>query len=254
MSFLNKIIKNKTLYGMSIVIILWYLLHIGVKSNVVPGPYYTIKRFIIIFPGILSFHIMASFLRILVAVTISILIGVPIGLWIGINKKADSIITPIVYILYPLPKIAFLPIFMILFGIGDAAKIILIVTIIIFQILLAVRDGVKEIPKELFYSVSTAGVSKLGLYRHLILPAVFPKLFSGLRISIGISISALFFAENFATNYGIGYFIMNSWTMVDYLDMFSGILALSLLGLFLLGSIDIVERKVCPWIFVNSIS
>ena len=252
MKHLKEIIKNKTFYGMMMVLLLWYLLHLTIKSNVIPSPYETIKRFTVLFPNTLFFHILASLLRVIIAVSVSLLIGVPLGLWSGINKRIDSIISPIIYILYPLPKIAFLPIFMILFGIGDTSKIILIITIIIFQIVIAVRDGVKEIPKELFYSVSSIGVSRIGIYIHLIFPAVVPKFISALRISIGISISALFFAENFATSYGIGYFIMNAWTMVDYQDMFSGILALSLLGLILLRTIDIIEKIVCPWIHLKN--
>ncbi len=251
MNSLKRIINNKTIYGILMVCLIWYVLHITIKSNVVPGPYETIERFIIILPSVLSLHLLASLYRIIIAIIISILIGVPIGLWIGLNKRADSIISPIVYILYPLPKIAFLPIFMILLGIGDSAKVTLIISIIIFQILIAVRDGVKEIQKELFYSVRSLGVTSIGIYRHLIFPAILSRLISGLRISLGISISALFFAENFATTYGIGYYIMNAWTMVDYLDMFSGILGLSLLGLFLLRVLDFLEKKLCPWIFLE---
>ncbi|MCQ1531578.1 ABC transporter permease [Lutispora saccharofermentans] len=250
MKIFKRGINDKTVYGILMVCFLWYMLHITIKSNVIPGPYETVKRFIALLPGVLSMHLLASFGRIAAAIAVSMLLGVPLGLWIGMNNRGDAIISPIVYILYPLPKIAFLPIFMILLGIEDLSKITLIVTIIIFQILIAVRDGVKEIPKELFYSVSSLGVSGVGIYRHLIMPAVMPKLISGLRISLGISISTLFFAENFATTYGIGYYIMNAWTMVDYLDMFSGILGLSLLGLFLLTALDIVERKLCPWIFL----
>ena len=242
----------RTLYGVCMVFFLWQVLHFFLRSPVVPSPYRVLGRFFILMPNSLFFHLSASFMRILTALGFSLLIGVPFGLWTGMNQKADGVISPIIYILYPLPKIAFLPIFMILFGIGDASKILLIITIIIFQILLAVRDGVKEIPKELFYSVRTLGVSSIGMYRHLILPAVVPRLISGLRISIGISISALFFAENFATHYGIGYYIMNAWTMVDYLDMFSGILALSCLGFLLLKGLDFFERLLCPWLFAKS--
>ncbi len=251
MNSLKKIKNDKTLYGIFMVFLIWYGLHIGIKSNVVPSPYETVKQFISIFSNVLSVHILASLYRILIAILLSLLIGVPLGLWIGMNARVDSVISPIVYILYPLPKIAFLPIFMILMGIGDLSKITLIISIIIFQILLAVRDGVKEIEKELFYSVFSLGVSKLGVYRHLILPAILPRLISGLRISLGISISALFFAENFATTYGIGYFIMNAWIMVDYLDMFAGILGLSLIGLFLLKALDFLEKRLCPWVFLE---
>lgn len=252
MKTLTKLFKNKTIYAMIVLFLLWQIVHLLIESNVVPGPYETIQSFVFLLPSIFSFHIFASLFRVLIALSMSLFIGVPIGLLTGLNQKLDSLIAPIIYILYPLPKIAFLPIFMILFGIGDLSKIILIITIIIFQILLSVRDGVKEIPKELFYSVTSLGVTSMDMYRHLVLPAVLPKLFSGLRISIGISISALFFAENFATDYGIGYYIMNAWTMVDYQDMFSGILALSLLGLILLKILDLVEKKLCPWLFVEN--
>jgi len=251
MKIVERILKNKTLYGIIIVVIMWYVLHISIESSVIPSPYNTVKRFAHLIPEVLSVHLLASLGRIMIAIAISIIIGVPLGLWIGMNKKADSIISPVIYILYPLPKIAFLPVFMILLGIGNTAKVTLIVTIIIFQMLIGVRDGVKEIPKELFYSVISMGVSRAGMYKHLIMPAVLPRLFSALRLSLGISISTLFFAENFATTYGIGYYIMNAWIMVDYLDMFAGILGLSLLGLLLLRFLDFLERKLCPWVFLK---
>ena len=127
------------------------------------------------------------------------------------------------------------------------------ITIIIFPILLAARDGVREIPRELFISVKSLGLNRLQTTRELVLPAVLPKLISALRISIGISISVLFFAENFATTYGLGYFIMNSWAMVDYKEMFAGILALSLLGILIFKLIDRLEKKVCPWIFIHEL-
>lgn len=252
MKMVNNIIRNKTLYGLLMVLVMWYILNFTINSRVVPSPHETGKEFIVALQGELLLHVLTSTMRIIIAIVVSLVIGVPLGLWIGRNNAADSVISPIIYILYPLPKIAFLPIFMILFGIGDLSKILLIISIIIFQILIAARDGVKEIPKELFFSVSTMGVSKVGMYRHLILPAVLPKLLTGLRISVGISISALFFSENFATRYGIGYYIMNGWTMVDYEDMFVGILALSFLGMLLFKGLDSLEKKICPWIYVSN--
>ena len=119
------------------------------------------------------------------AILISLVAGSLIGLWIGMSKKADELISPVVYILYPIPKIAFLPILMILFGLGNTPKIVLIITIVIFQIIVAVRDGVKEIPKELFYSVLSLGLNKMQIYRHLIIPYVLPKIITAVRISVG---------------------------------------------------------------------
>lgn len=127
---------------------------------------------------------------------------------------------------------------------------ILIITIIFFQILLAARDGTKEITKELLDSARSLKLNQRQIYSNVILPAVLPKMISALRISIGISLSTLFFAENYATHYGIGYFIMNSWIMVDYVAMFAGIMAISILGIGIFKLIDLLERKLCPWLYL----
>lgn len=251
MKGIKGMLKSKTLYGASVVLVIWYILSISLKSNVIPSPYETFITFFKLMGENLLTHTAVSIYRISIAILISLLIGVPLGLCIGLNNSADKLISPITYILYPLPKIAFLPIFMMLFGLGDSSKIILIITIIVFPILIAARDGVREIPKELFYSVESLGLSQWEIYKNLVLPAVLPKIISSLRISVGISISALFFAENFATTYGIGYLIMNAWSMVDYPQMFAGILTLSLMGLLIFKMIDLTERKLCPWIFIN---
>lgn len=251
MKRLKAILSNKILYASFIILLFWYLLHLAVASSAIPSPFTTIANFIEIFPDILCLHLLVSLGRIAAAVFISLLLGSLVGLWIGVSKKADELITPIVYILYPLPKIAFLPILMILFGLGNTPKIVLIIIIIIFQIIIAARDGVREIPKELFYSVLSLGLRRMEIYRHLIIPAVLPKIITSLRISTGVSISVLFFGENFATTYGIGYFIMNSWLMANYVEMFSGILALSILGLILFKLIDIAENKLCRWIKIG---
>lgn len=250
-NYLKLLVTNKTLYGSVIVLLFWYVLHLTINSSIIPSPYNTFKSFICSFPKVLLPHLLASLLRITAAVGISLILGGAIGLWIGMNQKADELVTPVVYILYPLPKIAFLPVLMILFGLGDTPKILLIVIIIIFQIIMAVRDGVKEISKELFYSVLSLGLSRFQVYKHLIIPAVLPKTFTALRISVGVSISVLFFGENFSTTYGIGYFIMNSWIMVNYLEMFSGILALGIMGLLIFKLLDLLESRLCKWVKIG---
>jgi NitT/TauT family transport system permease protein len=243
--------RSRTLYGLAAILLVWYILHIVIKSSIIPSPYATVAEFIRLIRGDMLLHVLYSFMRILTAVSISMVLGVSLGLLTGMSKAADFIISPIAYVLYPLPKIAFLPVFMILFGLGDITKIILITTIIFFQIMLATRDGVREIPKELAFSVRSLGLNRWQTYLHLVFPAVLPKIISALRISIGISIAALFFSENFATRYGIGYFIMNCWIMADYVGMFAGILMLSIMGALIFKGIDAAEKALCPWIFIN---
>ena len=235
------------LYGIAMVVILWWLLSFAIGSNMVPTPYDTLKELVKLFQKDFLFHIIYSFYRIISSVTMSLLIGIPVGILLGVNKYIDKIVSPITYLLYPIPKIAFLPIFMVVFGIGDKSKIILMITIIIFQIIIVTKDGVKEIDKDILISAKVMHFDGIDMITKVILPAILPKVFSALRVSIGIAISALFFSENYATRYGLGYFIMNSWSMVDYRGMFAGVLALSIMSLIIFKVIDYLEKKICLW-------
>ena len=237
----------KSLYGVIIIIVLWYLLSLGIGTNMVPTPKSTLLELIRLMQNDFIYHILYSLYRILGAILISLIIGIPLGILIGRSTVFDKIISPIVYLLYPIPKIAFLPIFMVMFGIGDKSKIILMVTIIVFQILIVTRDAVNEIDNDVLISAKVMKFSKVDTITKVILPSISPKVFSSLRVSIGIAISALFFSENYATKYGLGYYIMNSWSMVDYKGMFAGILALSIMSLIIFKIIDLLEIKICPW-------
>ncbi|MBU9720620.1 MULTISPECIES: ABC transporter permease [Bacillaceae] len=247
----NFFLQHKGIYGTVVIIILWYIFHYLLQTAIIPSPIETIMEFFRLLQRDLLLHMFASLYRILVAGIISLILGVSIGLYLGLNEKIDQYFSPMIYLLYPIPKIAFLPVLMILFGLGNLSKIMLITIIIFFQILVTTRDSVKGLNKEWFYSIRSLGASKFQLYQHLVLPAVLPKLFTAIRISIGTSIAVLFFAENFATTYGIGYFIMNSWTRVDYVQMFAGILAISLLGLLIFKGIDLLEKHLCKWIILE---
>ena len=251
MKALKRMVQSKTLYGLLMIVGFWYLLHNVIQSKVVPNPYEAFLAFIYLLKGDLALHLGVSILRVIAAVAISMVIAVPLGLWIGSSKKADAILSPVVYILYTVPKIAFLPVFMLLFGLGDKSKVILLISIILFQILLATRDGVKEIPRQLYYSTRSIGLNTWGLYEHLIIPAVLPKIISAIRISVGVGISVLFFSENFATSYGIGYFIMDKWAILKYKEMFAGIIGISIMGFLIFKGIDLAERRLCPWMFVE---
>lgn len=245
----NNKYKNfiSNMYAVLAIIILWQGLHIYLGENMVPSFMQTIEAFIKMNKYQFTMHLLYSMYRIISAVGISMIIGVPLGILIGMNKKIYNILSPVIYLLYPIPKIAFLPIFMVLFGIGDKSKIILMTTIIVFQILIATRDAVLQIDEKILISAKVMKFNIVDLCIDIVLPSICINLFSAIRISIGIAISALFFSENYATKYGIGYFIMNSWSMVDYKEMFVGVLGLSLMSLLLYKIIDFLEYIVCPW-------
>lgn len=235
-----------TFIGLIGLFLVWECLYYVVAHPVIPNPIKTMYLFIQLFPVLLP-HIFSSLFRILSAILISVLIGVPLGIWIGASKWANQLLSPLLYLIYPIPKVAFLPVFMLLFGLGDASKISLVVWIIVFQLILSVRDGIKQIDPSYYQVLRMMHASKWQTLIYLLYPAILPQIISGLRVCIGIAVASLFFAENYATQYGLGYYIMNAWSVIDYPQMFCGILALCLLGFLLFKLIDFLERFLTPW-------
>lgn len=235
------------LIGFVITMLLWFMIAVILKTPIIPLPSIVIINLFRIFNSQILVHLMYSLWRIFAGVLISILIGIPIGLCMGYFKNVDKVLSPIIYFTYPIPKIALLPVVMLMFGLGDASKILMLVMIIIFQIIVSSRDAVKAIPRELYYSMISLGASKFKIFKDIVLPASAPAILTSIRISLGTAVSILFFTETFGTEYGMGYFIMDSWTRINYVDMYTGIVILSLMGFFLFIFIDILEKLICPW-------
>lgn len=241
---------NKNLIsGVIILLVIWSILGFMLNQPIIPMPTVVFKQFLTeMKTGILFIHLFVSIFRIIISLIISLSLGVPIGIITGRVKKIDEIFSPILYLLYPIPKIAFLPILMVLFGLGNTPKIFLISLILFFPITIAVRDRTKQLPKQYNHLAKIFGLTKKQTLFEITLPGILPAILSSIRISIGISLSVLFFSENFATVYGIGYYIMNSWIMIDYAKMYVGIIMLSFTGLFLYSALDFLERKLIPWV------
>lgn len=243
---IRNVIRNQLIIGFISVSLFWYIVYFLLQSHTIPSPFLTViymwnEKYMLLL------HAGASLLRIIIALFISLLIGVPLGIILGKKKRINTLLSPFLYYIYPIPKVAFLPIFMILYGLGNQSKITLIIWIIVFQIILSVRDGVLQIPSS-YYKVMQG--FQAHIYQqliYLIFPSVLPAIFTGIRISIGISLATLFFAENYATTYGIGYYIISAWTKMNYEEMFAGIVTLGCIGLLLFILLDKLELKVTPW-------
>ena len=113
---------------------------------------------------------------------------------------------------------------------------------------MAVRDGIHAIPKEIYEPLVSLGASFGEIFREILWPASLPKFLTAVRVAMATAISVLFFTETFGTQYGIGYFIMDAWLRVNYLDMYAGIIVLSGIGLLLFGLLDFMEYQTCRWV------
>lgn len=235
------------LVAILIIMGLWYILAANLKNQMLPTPREAVSEFFGIFFSTLWVHFYVSAYRVAVSLVLSSAIGVPLGLAVGTEKILDRYLSPVIYLIYPIPKIVFLPVIFLLFGLGNFPKIFMITLIIVFQILVTARDAAKGIPAQNVYSMTSLGAKKWHIYYHVIWPACLPKILTSLRISLGTAIAVLFFVESFATTEGLGYFIMDSWSRSEYSEMFAGIIGMSILALTLYILVDIIDAKWCRW-------
>ncbi len=234
------------LLGMVSFILLWSILFFLTKNPSIPHPAPSLVKAWDI-KGILFLHTGASFLRIFLSLLLASLISIPLGILLARFNRLNRLFSPLIYFLYPLPKVAFLPIFMIFFGLGNTSKILLIFSIISLQLLISIRDGVNQIPQHYYQVMTDYNSTYKDELRYVTLPALVPTLFSSLRVSVAISLASLFFAENYATRYGLGYLIMGAWTKMDYEELFVGILAIAILGFFIFTLLDEMEKYLMPY-------
>lgn len=244
---------RKVLAAVIALTVVWEVAALLINRNILPTPIEVISTFFVeVFNGKLAIHFLASFWRVLAGMTLAVVSGSTIGLALGQSKRLDQLFSPVVYLLYPIPKVVFVPIIMLFFGIGDLAKIAIIFFILFFQILVLVRDQAGNIRPELLNSVRSLGAGRRALFRFVYYPATLPAILTAIRQSIGTAVAVLYIAELFATQTGLGYYIyFQGSTLFNYPAMYAGVLAMSLLGLVMYFGIDLAERQLCKWMYVK---
>ncbi len=193
-------------------------------------------------------HAGASTYRVLAALILGFGLAFPLGIFLGAARRADAWLSPFVFLTYPIPKILFLPVFLVLFGLGDAPKILLIALTVGYQILVVTRDNVRTLDRRYIDSFRSLSRDKLLLLRHVLVPAALPAALTSLRIAGGTAVAVLFLAESFVTDAGLGYLIIDAWGRMDLPLMFAGIIAMSLLGVLLYEGCNALEKICCRWL------
>jgi NitT/TauT family transport system permease protein len=244
----NPIVRKIVGYvgAIAVLLLAWAGTAALVNGPALPGPVIAIVTFVQQWAEIWP-QIVVSFWRVVAAMAIGTVLAVPLGLWLGRSPRADAIAAPMIFLLYPIPKVVFLPVLLILLGLGHAPKIVLIAIIVFFQILVTARDAAKAVPEASVLSVRSLGASRFDVYRHVVVPAALPDIFTALRIGTGTAIAVLFLAESLAGSSGIGYYIVDAWGRIDYAAMFAGIIGMALLGVVLYEALDAVEGWSTRW-------
>lgn len=235
------------LVGFILVNLFWLVLSLILDIRVLPTPFRVYGNFSEVVKSGIFIHIAASLGRIAVGLLFSVIIGLPIGLLMARSGIWNRLLHPLVYFSYPIPKTALLPVAMLLLGLGNGSKILIMVLTMVFQIILSVRDSVKRIPEEFYQVGKSAGFSKRYIFCNITFPAILPDLFTAFRISIGTALAILLIVEAYGTKVGIGYYILDAWSRINYLQMYGGIVVIALTGAILILLVDVLAEKICPW-------
>ena len=201
----------------------------------------------IINDGSLLENVIASLSRVVAGFLLSAMAGIPIGLAMGYSKYIYAPLSGIVHGLRPIPAAAWVPLSIILMGIGDRPAIFLVFIGTIWPIILNTIDGVRTVPKHLLWSALTMGASRRQIFIKVILPATLPSIVTGLRIAVGVAFTCVIVAELIAVRSGLGYLITEARMMVRSDLVIAGMIAIGVVGFTLDWIVSKVMGRALRW-------
>jgi NitT/TauT family transport system permease protein len=192
-------------------------------------------------------HLWVSLFRIFTGFILGALPGILLGVIMGMNRTVRVALDPVVSAVYVLPKIAILPLVMLVFGIGEVSKIVIVAISSFFLVLINTTAGVRDIEPIFFEAGYNYGAKRWQMLRHVIIPGAFPIIFAGLRLSLGTALIVIIAAEFVAAKYGLGYLIWFSWQTLLTEDMFAGLVIVMILGALFTSGLQAIEKWLMPW-------
>ncbi len=197
--------------------------------------------------GLLFQHLIPSATRLLVGSFLGISVGIGVGVLIGLFTLIRAGLLPVISAIFPIPKIALLPLFIIWFGIDEGSKYALIALGTFTPTVVSTYGAVDNVDRSLIRMGQSFGLSWFSIVRKIVLPAALPGILSGLRISLGIGIILLVAAEMLGASYGIGAYILEAGSLYDLERLFAGVTILSIFGVTISWLIGVVERRLLKW-------
>ena len=192
-------------------------------------------------------HVGASLLRIFTAAAIAIVLGIPIGLLMGLNKWAKGVFDTPIEFYWPLPPLAYLPLMIIWLGIGETSKITLLALAMFAPIVLSAQAGVRSVSQERVNAALSLGATGFQLLGEIVLPSALPEILTGIRISLGVGWGTLVAAELIAATRGIGYLIMSASQFLATDVVFVGIGIIAACAFAFTFAMRLLEAWLVPW-------
>lgn len=237
-----------------LVIAIWWMVVVQTNSAIFPTPWQVVAgAFELVEDGTLWEHIGASLFRVGTGFGLALLVAIPLGLWMGWVRGVFYALNPIFQMLRPISPIAWIPIAILWFGVGDVSPIFLIFISSVFPMIVQTSSGVHTIDRRYLRAAANFGVSRPVLFGRVVIPAVLPEIIVGMRIGIGVAWLVVVAAEMIALRSGLGYLIIDSRNAGNRYDLVvASMIIIGIIGLLLDGIARLLERlKTVRWRYVR---
>jgi taurine transport system permease protein len=232
---------------------LWFAvtnLHL-IKPLFLPSPQAVYAKFIVVTDGFanstLAQHTGISLLRVFGAFALACLTAIPVGVMMGVSRIARGAFDPPIEFYRPLPPLAYLPLIIIWFGIGEFSKVLLIYLAIFAPLAIAARAGVRSVSIEQIHAAYSMGASRTQIVFHVIMKSALPEIFTGMRIGIGVGWTTLVAAEMVASSSGLGFMVLNAAEFLASDVVIMGIIVIGFFALCFDMLMRYTERVMVPW-------
>ena len=238
----------------ALLIAVWWAVVRATQSVIFPTPWQVVTGTLeLIEDGTLWEHIGASLLRVGTGFLLAVAFAVPLGLWMGWVRGAFNSLNPIFQMLRPVSPIAWIPLAILWFGVGDASPIYLIFISSVFPMIVQTTAGVHTIERRYLRAAENFGVSRITLFSQVVIPAVLPQIIVGMRIGLGVAWLVVVAAEMIALRSGLGYLIIDSRNAGNRYDLvIAGMIIIGVIGLLLDGVTRLLEGlKSVRWRYAH---
>ena len=238
----------------ALIVGVWWAVVAASGSVVFPTPWQVVAGTVeLVRDGSLWEHIGASLFRVGTGFLLAVVMAVPLGLWMGWVRGAYFTLNPLFQMLRPISPIAWIPIAILWFGVGNVSPIFLIFISSVFPMIVQTIAGVHTIEQRYLRAAANFGVSRRTLFRHVVIPAVLPQVIVGMRIGLGVAWLVVVAAEMIALHSGLGYLIIDSRNAGNRYDLvIAGMIIIGLIGLLLDGLMRMLEGlKTVKWRYAH---
>lgn len=176
--------------------------------------------------------------------------GVPallLGIAMGMSRPIRAIIDPLIAATYPVPKSAILPLILLIFGLGEASKIVMVALGMFYPVVINTLSGVLQIEKIYLDVGRNFGAGRWQVFRTIALPGAMPSIMAGVKLGVGLALILIAIAEMIGADSGLGFMIWNAWQVLTVETMYVGLLVIALLGFVFMLGLNELERWILPW-------